>query len=423
MLKVSKSFQASIPTWRNHPTVTVLGWCVSLAVYCSASGIGQTWEATRTPIKSWLRVASSADGTKLAATARGGFVYTSTDSGATWRTNNLPAYGWASIASSADGNKLVTVARQQLGHLSAVYASTNAGALWFDLQAPSTNWGYIASSADGTKLVATAQWGYIFISTNAGAAWSQTASPTEPWQTVACSADGNIILAAGFAPDYSPSRVAVSTNAGSTWTVASFAFNPTSVACSAGGDRMMVTTAFGGVYFSTNFGVLWNLTSLRNNNNDYWSGLACSADGTRWAAGISHSYNDPTFLDRMFLSSDSGISWVAANAPTTNWNSIASSADGSKWVAVVGDLFGQIGPICTRQSVPTPELSITATGTNLVLSWVMPSRPFSLQQSSDPISGNWVDPQVPPTLNYSNLRYKVTAPASAAAAFYRLVSE
>jgi hypothetical protein len=87
-------------------------------VYISTNG-GFAWTRTTTPFMSWMAVASSSDGSKLAAVGAGpnpigsigpGFpkpIYTSTNSGATWKSNNVPALFWKSIASSADGSKLV----------------------------------------------------------------------------------------------------------------------------------------------------------------------------------------------------------------------------------------------------------------------------------------------------------------------------
>ncbi len=62
--------------------------------------IGQSW-AARGIITNWSAVASSADGTKLVATVKGGQIYTSTDSGVTW-TPQASSTNWSSVASSAE---------------------------------------------------------------------------------------------------------------------------------------------------------------------------------------------------------------------------------------------------------------------------------------------------------------------------------
>ncbi|MGB8368080.1 MAG: hypothetical protein ACLPYZ_09960 [Limisphaerales bacterium] len=77
-----------------------------------------------TPVGSWSSVASSADGTQLAAV--GPYVYTSTNSGATWVSNSLPA-GMVGVASSADGNKLACASG------SAIYTSYSIPSPQLDL--------------------------------------------------------------------------------------------------------------------------------------------------------------------------------------------------------------------------------------------------------------------------------------------------
>ncbi len=79
-------------------------------VYISIDG-GNTWtKKMNEKNKFWLSVASSSDGTKLAAADRGGYIYTSSDSGATWVEQiSSNSYLWSSIASSSDGTKLAAV--------------------------------------------------------------------------------------------------------------------------------------------------------------------------------------------------------------------------------------------------------------------------------------------------------------------------
>jgi hypothetical protein len=87
-------------------------------IYISRNG-GFAWTRTTAPYLCWMALASSADGSKLAAVGvaanpMGSIgpgipqpIYTSTNSGVTWKSNNAPTNYWKSIASSADGNKLV----------------------------------------------------------------------------------------------------------------------------------------------------------------------------------------------------------------------------------------------------------------------------------------------------------------------------
>src|ERR1700739_692552 len=87
-------------------------------------------------------------------------------------------YYWAGVAMSADGTKLAATARQIPGDDSGagIYFSTNSGAFWVQCQAPAGSWGPIACSADGSKLIAAYEGtnttsyitndGSIYISTN-----------------------------------------------------------------------------------------------------------------------------------------------------------------------------------------------------------------------------------------------------------------
>src|SRR6185369_2550691 len=72
-----------------------------------ASG-SYAWTQTASPAAhAWNSITSSSDGTKLAAVARGGDIYTSTDGGTTWTDRTTAGLrNWQSIASSADGTKL-----------------------------------------------------------------------------------------------------------------------------------------------------------------------------------------------------------------------------------------------------------------------------------------------------------------------------
>lgn len=58
-----------------------------------------------------------------------------------------------------------------------------------------------------------------------------------------------------------------------------------------------------------------------------------------------------------------------------------------------------------------------------MVSWVIPTIDFVLQQNSDVTTTNWATVTTPPTLNSTNVRYQVTVPARLGPAFYRLISQ
>jgi hypothetical protein len=81
----------------------------------------------------------------------------------------------------------------------------------------------------------------------------------------------------------------------------------------------------------------------------------------------------------------------------------------------------QSGGIYTARPVLSPpSLAVLPQGTSLVISWIVPSRPFQLQQNSNLSSVGWADLQVPPTL--TNVQHQVVVPDSQAARFFRLSS-
>jgi hypothetical protein len=168
-------------------------------IYTSADS-GATW-TQRQCGQQWTGLASSSDGTKLAACGWNGGVYTSTDSGATWtlRTNATYSTG---IASSADGTKLVVVGNAGNTTNGIVLRSTDSGATWQALtNAGQANWRAVASSADGTRLAAVdsdisgpSVIGRIHVSVNSGATWT-LAETNRAWSCIASSADGSTLVA------------------------------------------------------------------------------------------------------------------------------------------------------------------------------------------------------------------------------------
>ena len=70
-----------------------------------------------------------------------------------WTQTGAPSQGWSSIASSADGTRLA--AGGQLSGGNSTFVSTNAGLTWTESL---TNWGgQIISSTNGSKLVLTSE--------------------------------------------------------------------------------------------------------------------------------------------------------------------------------------------------------------------------------------------------------------------------
>src|ERR1017187_10351692 len=306
----------------------------------------------------------------LLAVAAGGGLFTVADPAFSqnWTQTGAPSTNWYSVASSADGTKLVAEVVS-----GGIYTSTNSGATWTLTSAPSESWQGVASSADGVKLVATVNGGGIYTSTNSGGTWTQTSLPGTEWLSVASSADGTKLIA---------------------------------------GDISGGPPGFG-IYTSTNSGVTWisnSVSSFRFNLN--WSSVAMSADGTKLVA-VNWADGNIASVSSIYTSTNSGATWQTNNAPNKAWQSVVSSADGGKLVAAV-----EGGGLWISQTTPAPHMNITPTNGNLMLSWMVPSTNFVMQESPDLAS--WADMTNPPVLNLTNLQDEVILPPTNSSGFYRL---
>ncbi|HEY3762058.1 MAG TPA: sialidase family protein [Verrucomicrobiae bacterium] len=311
-----------------------------------SGSVGQSWNATSVGTANWTCIASSADGSKLAAGYNlggntGGYLFFSTNSGATW-TDYSTSSGqdlWSGITSSADGTRLVACAGyspydSQSGY---IYLSSNSGVTWSKQTSLSSQpWSSVASSASGNILVAvshgnTSSVSYILVSVNGGSSWSSF-STTQLWTSVTCSSSGtNMVAVEGNG------SIFISTNTGTTWQLSTNISGAwSSVASSADGSRMVATTTGGLIYVSTDFGAVWSQENSTVSGN--LTDIASSADGSRLAVTAGGSGSTGS----IYGSSNSGGIWSQlAGAPTRSWSSIASSADGSVLAATAynGDIY------------------------------------------------------------------------------------
>jgi len=374
----------------------------------------ENWIQTAAPITNWSSLTCSADGTKLAATAAKGPIYVSTNSGFSWTETSAPVADWRSIASSADGRVLAAWKFNSydpsLGSFGSVYISTNGGATWLLSPLPEDAQQQLAVSADGAWIAGCwssdypTQGGRIYLSTDSGASWS-----TKPGdyhiKCIALSADGSTLAVSGGV------SITVSTNFGDAWHMAAggkFGL----VALSSDASTMLV----GGLpmwdfgfHFSTNAGRTWATADLPPGN---WC-PAVSADGRQFvAAGIVDGLGFS-----LYTSPDAGATWVEGPRGLTN-PTLAVSADAKRIVAAEREGGG----IHILQSTPKPQLEIASSATAVKISWVVPSTPFTLQQSTSQKLGDWQDVGHEPVFNYSNLHCEVTVPVGTSTVFYRLAS-
>jgi len=160
-------------------------------IYTSTdSGVSWTGRAVPRP---WLRIASSSDGTKLAATdfCR---IWTSDDSGVTWIARDSDR-GWIGIASSVDGTRLIAAANGDF-----VYLSIDSGVTWTAQPAlGARNWQDVACDSTCTTMMAAEYGGNIYVSDDSGSSWvAQSQAGSHEWNAIAMSADGTKLVAAEF---------------------------------------------------------------------------------------------------------------------------------------------------------------------------------------------------------------------------------
>jgi photosystem II stability/assembly factor-like uncharacterized protein len=282
-----------------------------------------TERSTGGSAQNWRSITSSSDGTKLAAVASFGNIWTSTDSGATW-TERSPDGGtknWQSIASSTDGTKLGACDSGGI-----IWVSTDSGVSWSGpANRDYNNWYGITSSSDGTKLAAVVSGGNIWTSANSGATWTEDTIVGSPkdWVGITSSSDGTK-LAAVARHEY----IWTSTNSGATWTSVGIGFGGwQSIASSSDGTKLAVGDNVGNIWTSTNSGDTWTEdTSVGSVKS--WQSIASSSDGTKLAAVVSSG--------NIWTSTDSGATWTEDTSvgSTKDWRSITSSSDGTKLAAV-----------------------------------------------------------------------------------------
>jgi hypothetical protein len=189
----------------------------------------------------WTAVVSSGDGAKQAASY--GFssaIYTSSDSGVTWTARPISgSHAWKSIASSADGTKLAAVANNSL-----IYTSVDSGVTWTARES-SRQWSAITSSTDGTRLAAVVNNGQIYTSVDSGVTWAPQASGTRAWTGITSSADGSKLAAVS-----NNGQIHTSTNSGVTWTAWESSRNWKSITSSADGLKLAAVVGNGQIYTS-----------------------------------------------------------------------------------------------------------------------------------------------------------------------------
>lgn len=293
-----------------------------------------TWEQSGAQLENYTSIASSADGSKMAAAfagSGGDGIFLSINSGRTWGSSGASSsLQWHAIASSADGSKLVAAVTNG----GAIYTSTNSGSSFVANTVVGGNWSSVASSADGTKLMAADYGTGLF--TNNGTSWTQVfSSGNNDWTAVASSSSGSQFVAAE-----SGVGIWVYTSATKTWKEFTSSLAWQSVASSADGTKMVAVANGNGIYISTNSGTSWPEVSGSPTASS-WAGVAISSDGSKLVAANNGGV--------IYTSSNWGVTWQTGTL-AANWSCVASSADGTVLAAGINNALSN-GGIYTAQNV------------------------------------------------------------------------
>src|SRR5205807_927251 len=115
----------------------------------------------------------------------------------------------------------------------------------------------------------------------------------------------------------------------------------------------------------------------------------------------------------IYVSTNLGATWTTTDSPATYWRAaVTCAADGNRFMAL-GEAF-----LATLQRQPQPALTMGRLGADLKVSWLVPSAPFVLQQSSGLSATDWQDVSNPAKFNATNLNREVTVSLRPGNTFY-----
>ena len=311
-------------------------------IYTSTDG-GVSWIARVTTgnAPTWSSVASSADGTKLAAVGPGNRIWTSGDSGLTWVPRDVGRF-WTSISMSADGSRMAAVVEEipnrgtngagPIGEGRIYLYSQSAGAefgveAWTPVSstvAGARNWRSITMSADGSRLAAVAHTDsptvpeFVYRSVNGGATWQESVQRFDNAYRIRSSADGTrLVMAEGY-PAGVEGRLWTSTDSGASWVrrnTASTASIYTAVDISSDGSKMLAVQDGGLIQASTDSGVTWT----PRDSGRVWRGVAMSNDGNRATALVNGGPSYASLANRTVVGVNGGLTGAQNNTITLTY--------------------------------------------------------------------------------------------------------
>jgi BNR/Asp-box repeat len=321
-------------------------------------GLDASWIQQNEPIRNWWFVASSASGRKLAAVANSnkdifvpeslsneGYIYTSADAGVTWTEHReAGSRGWASIASSADGTKLAAASVAN-----TIWTSDDSGSTWKSHPESGEHfWVSITMSSDGSRLTAVAleegnnqgdgkiyTWAQSAGNAFGAGAWTARMQPYN-WRSIASSGDGSKLVAVAYS-DFvdTPQPIYLSFDFGATWVPSTgIPVQPDPhtfyrVASSQDGKKLAAAERYGKIYTSSDSGLTW----VAREPDGGFNSMAMSSDGNTVVA-VQQLLDNPLVTGKIYISTDGGATW-AQRQQARKWRGVALSADGNRIAAAV----------------------------------------------------------------------------------------
>jgi hypothetical protein len=250
----------------------------------------------------WVQVPSFSSGrySKLlnyngAILAGGADVYRSTDEGLTWTVYYQTNYDISAL-NNVNGNVW----------LSSLYTNaytTNNGLNWITVNL--NKYVYDFASYNGRIFAGTESW-KCFYTTNTGLNWTVCDDISED---VKCfySAGANFLAGTSQSLYYS-------TNSGTNWNLVQPYYLATNAFC--GNPSKIFAATLVGVWYSTNYGVNWSQTALNSG-----SVMALQTYGNNIIVG--------TWYNGVYVSSNSGTSWIQKNEGLSGQNIISLGISGN----------------------------------------------------------------------------------------------
>ena len=285
---------------------------------------------------------------------------------------------WKTSSISTDGKYILAGTWNGTGD--SLYLSSDFGSTWAQIYSGSI--ADVSMSSDGKYILmsnSTSAFdlrGRLYLSSNYGSSWTEIYPPggtpeTQDWgstvnKNVSISANGKYMLAVTTDTQLSTQygTLYLSSDFGSTWaqiySTVGYSFDIFSI--SADGKYILAGSYQDKVYFSSNYGITWVIAI---NEYYYWDTSSISADGKYILAGRLAA------VGTLYLSSDFGSTWAQIFPPEgtpggTPWYTSSISANG-KYMLAGGSLRLYLGLATTiiEQNIFTGRFPWQIKGINL----------------------------------------------------------